>query len=293
MVYNTYDSYNNNYYNSKNINNIIMNLHKNNKEIKSNIQKKVSEDEYEIMIKSLFYKKPNYEKKHENNNNDINDIYTLNDYLIEKETENLLLEQKLNEMKIEFNKVKDNLEREIEQLKMDKKLNLSLIDSNSSETNEVKEYDDGRYNGRIVNNKREGIGTFYYIDGKIYKGEWKNDKIEGRGIMKYKKEEKEEEYEGEFKNNKKEGKGIMRYNNGDKYEGFWKDDKKEGKGTLYYRGGNIFEGYWKDDKKDGKGIVYGKDKRKMGDYLKGKPIGKHVILFDNGIVEVKDENNNI
>ena len=269
LVYNTYDVYNNNYYNSKNINNIIINLHKSNEQIKKNIQKKVSEEDYEIMIQTFLLEKPNYENIKENNKNDNDDIYKLKNNLIKKEKEKLLLERELNEIKAKYNKEKNNLEREIEQLKFVKGLNPSLINGNSSEnSNEVKEYENGRYNGRIVNNKREGIGTFYFIDGKIYTGEWKNDNIEGRGIMKYK--------------------------NGDKYEGFWKNNKREGKGTLYYNNGNIFDGDWKEDYKDGKGIVYGKKGRKMGDYLEGKPIGKHVILFDNGKVDIenKDENKN-
>ena len=299
LVYNTYDSYNNNYYNSKNINNIIMNLHKSNKQIKNNIQNKVSEEDYEIMIQSLLSDKPNYENKRENNINDnnINDngnIYELKNDIIEKEKKALLLERELNEIKTKFNKVKDNLEREIEQLKFEKGLKPSLINSNSSEnSNEVKEYEDGRYNGRIVNNKREGIGTFYFIDGKIYTGEWKNDNIEGKGIMKYKSGDK---YEGFWKDNKREGKGIMKYKNGDKYEGDWKDNKREGKGTLYYNNGNIFEGDWKNDRKHGKYIVYGKKGRKMGYYIEGKSTGKQVILFNNGDAKIieseKDENEN-
>ena len=35
-----------------------------------------------------------------------------------------------------------------------------------------------------------------------------------------------DKYKGEFKNNLKEGKGIMEYNNGDKYEGEWESGKK-------------------------------------------------------------------
>jgi hypothetical protein len=30
--------------------------------------------------------------------------------------------------------------------------------------------------------KKEGDGIFYYIDGRIYKGKWHNDLINGFGV---------------------------------------------------------------------------------------------------------------
>lgn len=34
----------------------------------------------------------------------------------------------------------------------------------------------------MKNGKRSGQGTFYYLDGKVYKGTWENDKKKGYGI---------------------------------------------------------------------------------------------------------------
>ncbi len=44
-------------------------------------------------------------------------------------------------------------------------------------------------------------------------------------------------YKGDFLNNKREGKGIYIFSNGDKYEGHYKKDKREGKGIYYYDDG--------------------------------------------------------
>jgi len=52
------------------------------------------------------------------------------------------------------------------------------------------------------------IGVYNWSDGRIYKGEWKNNKMEGTG---------------EFK-----------WPDGRKYEGQYVDDKKEGDGTFYW-----------------------------------------------------------
>ena len=262
LVYNTYNLYNNNYYNSKNINNIIISLHQNNIHFKSFIQNESSETDYEIILKSLF---KNVKKEvTQRNINDEN--FVPNQYfsqLEDFEKQKLLLERKLNEKIIEFKKKENDYQSQIAKLKNNIDENKFLMNSSLSSSNEKKEYKEGRYIGSIIDGKREGIGIFIYVNGKRYEGEWKNDKIDGRGIMFYK--------------------------NGDKYDGYFVNNKKEGKGTYYYNNGNTYVGDWKNDKKGGKGIFYGKEgQRKMGDYFEGKPIGKHVILHVNGEVEIKE-----
>ena len=262
LVYNTYNLYNNNYYNSKNINNIIISLHQNNIHFKSFIQNESSETDYEIILKSLFknVKKEVTQRNINDENFDSNQYFSqLEDF----EKQKLLLERKLNEKIIEFKKKENDYQSQIAKLKNNIDENKFLMNSSLSSSNEKKEYKEGRYIGSIIDGKREGIGIFIYVNGKRYEGEWKNDKIDGRGIMFYK--------------------------NGDKYDGYFANNKKEGKGTYYYNNGNTYVGDWKNDKKGGKGIFYGKEgQRKMGDYFEGKPIGKHVILHVNGEVEIKE-----
>ena len=262
LIYNTYNLYNNNYYNSKNINNIIISLHQNNIHFKSFIQNESSETDYEIILKSLFknVKKEVTQRNINDENFDSNQYFSqLEDF----EKQKLLLERKLNEKIIEFKKKENDYQSQIAKLKNNIDENKFLMNSSLSSSNEKKEYKEGRYIGSIIDGKREGIGIFIYVNGKRYEGEWKNDKIDGRGIMFYK--------------------------NGDKYDGYFVNNKKEGKGTYYYNNGNTYVGDWKNDKKGGKGIFYGKEgQRKMGDYFEGKPIGKHVILHVNGEVEIKE-----
>ena len=40
-------------------------------------------------------------------------------------------------------------------------------------------------------------------------------------------------YKGQFKNDLKDGKGVYYYNDDNRYEGEWKNDLKEGKGTFF------------------------------------------------------------
>ena len=274
LVYNTYNLYNNNYFNAKNINNIIINFHKSNDIIKNNIQKTASENDYEIILKLSMEELKNQISQTALNKDDKKDdnqsYYNLELNLLEYEKQKLFLERKLNEKNNELEKLKEKYEKEIKDLKNQNETKEILINNSlnnsSSNSNIIKEYSNGRYIGGILNDKREGKGSFYYKNGKKYEGEWKNDTEEGFGIMKYK--------------------------NGDQYEGYFKKGKKEGKGIYYYNNGNRYEGDWLGDKKDGKGIFYGSNgDRKVGDYSKGKPFGKHVILFANGEVEQRESNN--
>ena len=92
----------------------------------------------------------------------------------------------------------------------------------------TKEYENGTYEGSIINNKREGKGIMRYKSGDIYEGYYKNDKKDGKGIYTsidgYK-------YEGYFKEGLREGMGDIVYKSGDRYNGEWIGDKYNGKGT--------------------------------------------------------------
>ena len=40
------------------------------------------------------------------------------------------------------------------------------------------------------------------------------------------------QYTGDWRNNKKNGRGVMRYRDGGEYEGYWQDDKRHGQGKM-------------------------------------------------------------
>ena len=67
--------------------------------------------------------------------------------------------------------------------------------------------------------QREGVNGIKIItfeNGDIYEGQVGNDGLpHGKGILK----DSKKIYEGEFKNGKKEGKAVVRYATGDVYEG--------------------------------------------------------------------------
>lgn len=65
-----------------------------------------------------------------------------------------------------------------------------------------------RYEGYKLNDMRHGKGKFFYLDGGLYDGDWKYNKMDGQGSLYY-----------------QSGKLA--------YEGGWQDDKFQGYGVLY------------------------------------------------------------
>lgn len=69
-------------------------------------------------------------------------------------------------------------------------------------------YQKGEYKGYKMGGLRHGQGTFYYKEGGKYIGEWKENKMNGKGTLYYPNDEVA-------------------------YDGNWKDDQLHGNGTLY------------------------------------------------------------
>ena len=129
----------------------------------------------------------------------------------------------------------------------------------------TKLYYNGKYKGDFLNNKREGKGIYIFSNGDKYEGHYKNNLKEGFGIYSYKNGDI---YEGNFKNDKYEGKGVYKYSNGDIYEGEYKKDLRDGKGIYIYNKRNKYEKYegqWSEGKKQGKGSLL---RRKWAIYWK-------------------------
>ena len=148
-------------------------------------------------------------------------------------------------------------------------------------------FEDGQYEGIIINGKREIRGTMKYKNGSIYKGQWKNDKWHGKGIYRTQNYNNPNFigllYEGEFNNDKIEGYGTGKYSSGDQYEGEWKNNKQYGRGILYYVGGGKYIGEWKYGKLDGEGIYYLKNgERFEGKFMDNKYNGYGKYYYKNG-----------
>jgi hypothetical protein len=106
------------------------------------------------------------------------------------------------------------------------------------------------YKGEWKNENLNGLGVMTYPDGHKYVGEWKNGKYNGQGTSTYPDGGK---YVGRWKDDKRNGQGTFTYPDGGKYVGRWKDGKEHGQGTFTYPDGGKYVGRWKDDKRNGQG----------------------------------------
>lgn len=89
------------------------------------------------------------------------------------------------------------------------------------------------------------LGTYNWTDeGKRYEGEWKVDKMEGKGKFTWKDKKS---YEGHYKDGKKSGHGVMTWTSGVKYVGEWLNGQQNGQGKLYSADGKeIAFGNWRN-----------------------------------------------
>ena len=146
------------------------------------------------------------------------------------------------------------------------------------------------YTGDFVNSKREGFGELY-TNRIQYIGEFKEDKLDGKGIIEFLKEG--HKYEGDFKNNEINGRGIFQWKNGDIYEGDMTDGKMNGYGIYKYANGQIYEGEYINGIREGKGRIILNNKIVYeGDFLGGHRVVKGRITSSNRLTNNENLDNN-
>ena len=150
----------------------------------------------------------------------------------------------------------------------------------SNDDSESQNIELDKYEGEIIDGKKEGKGKFTYKNGCVYEGFFKNNKKEGKGIFYYTNGDR---YKGQFEKGFYQGDGIFYFHNGDRYEGKFDKNKYSGFGKYFYHNGDTFEGHWENDKKNGKGTyIYLNGNKISGNYKDGKPIGVHVKFYNEG-----------
>ena len=121
-----------------------------------------------------------------------------------------------------------------------------------------------------------------------YEGHMKKGKYNGKGIYTKISNVRNQSYEGDFIEGRKHGYGVYKYFN-TRYEGGWKEDNWDGFGTEYdYRGRRLRQGNWLAGQFVGAGTL---DKatlsfsngRYEGGVLNGKPHGRGVMAYSNGM----------
>ncbi|XP_013383908.1 MORN repeat-containing protein 2-like [Lingula anatina] len=91
-----------------------------------------------------------------------------------------------------------------------------------------------KYDGEYTNKEdgtilRNGPGSHFTSEGVAYHGEWKDDKMTGKGRLEH---PSGAIYEGDFVNNQFHGTGRYTWPNGSFYEGPFVENRLEGEGEF-------------------------------------------------------------
>ena len=195
-----------------------------------------------------------------------------------------LYNNELSEIRTNFIKLKKE-GKKIEEIENQNFKYEGIIINKKKEEYGIINYNNGeKFIGQFKNDKKEGEGTIININYDIIKSNWKKDISVNFGIILYRNGSI---YIGNFINTNnniylKEGLGIIKYINGDRFEGEFKNDLKEGKGKLYLKD-KIIIGFWLNDKMTNNGIInYNNGDYYEGNIIKNKREGEGIIKYNNG-----------
>ena len=133
------------------------------------------------------------------------------------------------------------------------------------------------YIGDFSNSKRNGKGVLDTSKAH-YEGEFKDDKLCGKGRIIFKIEG--HYYEGDFDNNEINGYGTFVWKNKDSYTGQFMNGKMHGKGIYIYNNGKVYEGIYANGIRQGKGKVYNMNDS-INNYNKTNDLNLTGVTFNN------------
>lgn len=140
----------------------------------------------------------------------------------------------------------------------------------------------GYYQGEFKNNKLDGKGILHYADGRIHEGDFRNNVLTGNGTEIF---PNGDFYKGEFVKGIKTGRGTYTYGNEDKYEGEWLNNLPHGQGVLIKTDGNKYVGEFKSGSCNGKGkIYYYNEDVYEGDWVENEKHGEGTYTTKDGNV---------
>ena len=148
------------------------------------------------------------------------------------------------------------------------------------------------YEGEWKDGSFHGQGQMKFRDGRLLKGRWKDNEVEGVAMLTYPKENKHKRmsYEGEFLNYKMHGKGRFIWSDGCVYQGEFKNDARHGFGIETYGTSGFsvseYKGEYRNGERSGKGqLVYANGDTYKGPFINDLPHGIGKTSFANGFVD--------
>lgn len=152
----------------------------------------------------------------------------------------------------EMNENKIDLVRKIDKYENDLLMNTTLhftpIDGKlfgNLTVNRSLDFDDGSYEGEVLDDLPHGKGEYHFDNGDKYSGEFLNGLRHGKGTQIWANGDR---YVGDWREGGQTGHGEIDWHDGNRYVGQVANGLKHGKGTFYAEDGKTFEGDWIEDK---------------------------------------------
>lgn len=151
------------------------------------------------------------------------------------------------------------------------------------------------FEGNWVWNRLYGQGKITAFNGSVWKGNFKDGKLDGYGT--FRSRFNDVTYDGEYKDDKKEGYGkYTDKRNGIIYEGNFKNGRYDGHGEyIDKKKKRRYIGEWRDGQKNGNGTLTDLKNNFIysGEWINGKYHGRGTNLVPNSYPEQRDyfENN--
>ena len=143
------------------------------------------------------------------------------------------------------------------------------------------EYQGGTTSGELIH------GIFAFSNHEVYDGEWRDNKLEGRGTVsddhRLRREENPRDefrgthYAGEWKQNRFDGEGSYTWASGSSYTGQWKEGKKHGKGKYTFANGNMDLVCFEANRPVGQAVRWSADRAQAWELQDGKQ-GRSISL---------------
>ena len=128
------------------------------------------------------------------------------------------------------------------------------------------------YEGQWKDGKMEGRGVYTFADGRKYDCQWVAGKMHGAGHVSF---GRGNEYEGQFSDGKPHGHGVRLFADGDRYEGNFVRGIKEGHGVYHYANGDEYEGSFVNGMRQGHGVFrYADGQSHEGEWLRDRRHGE-------------------
>ena len=103
----------------------------------------------------------------------------------------------------------------------------------------------GTYDGALIGDLFAGKGTFRFLSGETYVGDWQDSYMSGTGVISF---PGIGEYTGDMSNSMRNGHGVFTWITGEQYDGTWEDDQMSGKGVYTFSNGSNLTGVFQNNK---------------------------------------------